>query len=99
MFKKTVLSLLLVTATTTNAQDLSAFSAQADLGQARHKIGTEEDNVSKSSFAPSVALAYQINDNWSARLQYSDLGDVEALSVDSFTYSNSTDRSKRISAR
>lgn len=83
MLKLTVLSLALLASTAAVAQDsaaLSAFSVQADLGYARHKVGSEGDNESGSDVAPALALTYQLDQNWSARLQYTDLGEFTVLS-------------------
>ncbi|MCT6700417.1 outer membrane beta-barrel protein [Rheinheimera sp. 4Y26] len=88
MLKTTVAAFTLLTSAAAMAQDTtySAFSVQADLGSARHNIGTDDEDESGSAFAPSLALAYQINQNWSARLQYTDLGEFTVLSGESYDY-------------
>lgn len=89
MLKFTVLTMTLLASAAAVAQDttaLSAVSLQADLGYARHKVGSEESNESGSAFSPGIALTYQVNDNWAARLQYADAGEFTVLSGQSRGY-------------
>lgn len=88
MLKITVAALTLLTSAAAMAQDasFSAFSVQADLGSARHNIGSEDADESGSAFAPAIALTYQVDQNWSARVQYTDLGEFTVLSGESYDY-------------
>lgn len=83
MLKFTVATLVLLASAAAVAQDtaeLSAVSVQGDFGYARHRVGDENDNESGSAFAPGLALTYQVNQNWAARLQYTDVGEFTMFS-------------------
>ncbi len=84
MKKLTFAAVALLTATAAIAQEtapLSAVSVQGDFGYAHHRAGSDEDHESGQAFAPGIALSYQITPNWSARLQYTDVGELTLLTA------------------
>lgn len=86
MLKLTIVTMTLLASAASVAQDhstLPAVAVQADLGYAHHKLGTDDDNESGGAFSQGIALTYQLNTHWSARLQYADAGDFTVFSIQS----------------